>query len=1465
MAAEIPEAIPVPRAVTDGQDDEVDEEALFQQLVHLRDSKPEALEELYKRVFGHRRRKSFTGKPAESPWAGSGAVDGLLGNAEEYAVWERQESALEPSGTGEFGVLPLKRSPSGVKIDIRKMKQLREEQMEHKWNIQPVAVAFEGLKVFKTQKDDVMPSVSRALTAPCRGCCAQKGGSVQHLGHGSGVSGYVKPGEMLLVLGPPSSGCSTLLKTLAGQTQGSTVEATRLMYNGHRTIGEAGGRAIYLSEDDLHNAPLSVEKTFQFAAEMGTPDEYRTPDMTRDKLNKMVVQLVLHLLSLDHVKSTVVGNDLLRGVSGGEKKRVSIGEVVLMRSSLICLDGWSRGLDSAATLRICRHLRTLANLFKFSIVVSMYQVGPEMLAAGKGFDNVLILSKGRQLFFGPTAQAERYFKKQGIERPPRRTLPDFLSTVVDAAVQQSTTGFTRAMSADDPVALANEERFCDNIANRWTESSELDKVRQDLRGTGGVDVLPGSHLQGVSYARIERNDDFVARPEPTSISNQIKMLLWREWELTMAFKKQYIHARFGRFVFLSLLQGLAFLNLDNSTSGAYSRMGCIYNTMLNLGLGSFAAMPDIVQQRNILYKQKEYAMIRPWAWYLAKFIFDIPFTIIETIIFGGILYYMVGFNGSAGHFFTWLCLLWAVDISSAAMIRLFSSLAPDLEMAQALSAGVLIIFVFFCGFMLPRDSIPVYYKWCYYMSPFSYGLHGLLVNEYYGLKLECDDPVVIAGQSICTLEPTGDEYIKNKLDIDGDKAWIWYDFMILMGFTVLFVFLTCVALTKLTFAPSGSSLRFKQGVRHSTATSAPADQEVQEVHVPLVRRSQAVVKTQLRWDKVTYSVVDNENPSGDRKVLLHEISGFANPGEMTALMGPSGAGKTTLMDVLALRKDMSNVQGSIQINGKELSPDMVRTIGYVEQQDMHEPRTTVREALVFSAKLRLADGDPVAKADEVIALLGLEDVQHAMIGNPAMGGLSLEARKRVTIGVELVAEPRVLFMDEPTSGLDTAGALAVLRCARAVADSGRTVVMTIHQPSTELFEMFDALCLLQKGGRTAYFGRLHAKDESAGSAAMLSYFGRNAPGEDRRYAYDDTQNPADFMLNVLGYAREHWTDIWPLTQEAQSVVKVLEVESDADAIEPPAPAPCLRQTTELLARTARVFWRTPNYNVTRNIFALFTGLLLGSSYWNLGNTQKDLHNYVTVIYFSVILGVINVMNALPTVILGRPVFYREVASGTYTQGVYSFAMAVVETPFFAMSAALFVCSCFWMCDLSHDSAVFWYYAFMYFLFVAFTVYYGQLMGAAAPSIMVAQMAIPVTMGLWLLFNGFLIREDDIPDYFKIFNIVNPYTYFLRSMVSNVLNDKVFTCSDDEGIPVPLNESLSWSCNPDVLNNSHVMHYDYAQKACLFCPIVSGNEFLSFYGWHHSDIWADLARMAAFVASARIGCTLLLIFKRHIQR
>ncbi|GAB9477904.1 hypothetical protein Gpo141_00015092, partial [Globisporangium polare] len=206
--------------------------------------------------------------------------------------------------------------------------------------------------------------------------------------------------------------------------------------------------------------------------------------------------------------------------------------------------------------------------------------------------------------------------------------------------------------------------------------------------------------------------------------------------------------------------------------------------------------------------------------------------------------------------------------------------------------------------------------------------------------------------------------------------------------------------------------------------------------------------------------------------LLKGISGYALPGTITALMGSSGAGKTTLMDVIAGRKTGGKVQGQISLNGFEANDLAIRrSTGYCEQMDIHSNASTIREALTFSAFLRqdssVSASDKFETVNECLDLLDMHDIADEIIR-----GRSVEQMKRLTIGVELAAQPSVLFLDEPTSGLDARSAKLVMDGVRKVANTGRTVVCTIHQPSSEVFFLFDSLLLLKRGGETVFFGDL---------------------------------------------------------------------------------------------------------------------------------------------------------------------------------------------------------------------------------------------------------------------------------------------------------------------------------------------------------------------------------------------------------
>ncbi|KAH7666081.1 P-loop containing nucleoside triphosphate hydrolase protein [Dioscorea alata] len=223
----------------------------------------------------------------------------------------------------------------------------------------------------------------------------------------------------------------------------------------------------------------------------------------------------------------------------------------------------------------------------------------------------------------------------------------------------------------------------------------------------------------------------------------------------------------------------------------------------------------------------------------------------------------------------------------------------------------------------------------------------------------------------------------------------------------------------------------------------------------------------ITFDEVRYSVdmpeeMKAEGIVEDRLELLKGVSGSFRPGVLTALMGVSGAGKTTLMDVLAGRKTGGYIEGNITVSSYPKKQEMFAGIsGYCEQNDIHSPFVSAYESLVYSAWLRLpAEVDSKTRKmfiGELMELVELTPLKEALVRLPGVNGLSTEQRKRLTIAVELVANPSIIFMDEPTSGLDARAAAIVMRTVRNTVDTGRTVICTIHQPSIGIFGAFDEL------------------------------------------------------------------------------------------------------------------------------------------------------------------------------------------------------------------------------------------------------------------------------------------------------------------------------------------------------------------------------------------------------------------------
>ncbi|TDL14894.1 P-loop containing nucleoside triphosphate hydrolase protein [Rickenella mellea] len=276
---------------------------------------------------------------------------------------------------------------------------------------------------------------------------------------------------------------------------------------------------------------------------------------------------------------------------------------------------------------------------------------------------------------------------------------------------------------------------------------------------------------------------------------------------------------------------------------------------------------------------------------------------------------------------------------------------------------------------------------------------------------------------------------------------------------------------------------------------------------PIKPNSVAAIQRQVatfHWEDVVYDIKIKGKP----RRLLDHVDGWVKPGTLTALMGASGAGKTTLLDTLANRVTVGVVSGKMLIDGHERDSSFQRNTGYAQQQDLHLPTSTVREALMFSARLRqsrtIPDSEKAAYVEEVIHLLEMEKYADAVVGVTGEG-LNVEQRKRLTIGVELVAKPGLLlFLDEPTSGLDSQTAWSICTLLRKLANNGQAILCTIHQPSAILFQSFDRLLLLQHGGQTVYYG-----DIGENSSTLINYF--ESQGAE---TCPPKANPAEWMLKI---------------------------------------------------------------------------------------------------------------------------------------------------------------------------------------------------------------------------------------------------------------------------------------------------------------------------------------------------------------
>ncbi|CDH14452.1 probable Pleiotropic ABC efflux transporter of multiple drugs [Zygosaccharomyces bailii ISA1307] len=1319
------------------------------------------------------------------------------------------------------------------------------------------------------------------------------------------MDGLINPGELLVVLGRPGSGCTTLLKSICSNTHGFHLSKdTQVSYGGLTPMDikkHFRGEVVYNAEADIHLPHLTVWQTLITVARLKTPSN-RVPGVDRETWANHMADVAMATYGLSHTRNTRVGSELVRGVSGGERKRVSIAEVMICGSKFQCWDNATRGLDSATALEFVRALKTQASLLDCASAVAIYQCSQEAFDL---FDKVCVLYDGYQIYFGPAEQGKKYFEDMGYHCPARQTTADFLTAVTSPA--------ERIIRDDYKENGVYVPQTAQEMSEYWTKSTNynelINKIENEISGDkqANVSSIKAAHI--AKQAKRARSSS----PYTASYFQQVKYLLIRDWwRLVNSFNITFFQI-FGNATMAFILGSMFYkIMKKDSTATFYSRGAAMFFAVLFNSFTSMLEIFSLFEARPITEKHRTYSLYHPSADAFASALSEVPPRILISVVFNIVFYFLVHFRRDGGRFFFYYMMSLVGSFTMSHLFRTVGSLVNTLSEAMIPAAIILLALSMYTGFAIPETKMLGWSKWIWYINPLSYIFESLMLNEFHDRKFPCAQ-FIPSGPGYANVQGTekvcaavgaisgkdyvlGDDFLK--LSYNYENVHKWRGFGVGMAYVIFFFFVYLFLVEfnegakqkgEILVFPHSAIRKMKKQNKLNTGRNDDEEKYASEENVKIsdkkmledseesssngtgevgLSKSQAI----FHWRNLCYDVQVKK----ETRRILNGVDGWVKPGTLTALMGASGAGKTTLLDCLAERVTMGVITGDVFVNGEPRDTSFPRSIGYCQQQDLHLTTATVRESLRFSAYLRQPSSVSKEEKDDyveqVIDILEMSAYADAVVG-VAGEGLNVEQRKRLTIGVELVARPKLLlFLDEPTSGLDSQTAWSVCQLMKKLAKHGQAILCTIHQPSAILMQEFDRLLFMQRGGKTVYFGEL-----GEGCKTMIDYFEKYGA-----HKCPSDANPAEWMLEVVGaapgsHANQDYYEVWKNSTEYVAVQEELdrmERELPSLNVDQPEGERQMAYATDVSyqcylvsKRLFEQYWRTPSYLWAKMFLTIVNQLFIGFTFFKADRSMQGLQNQMlSVFMFCVIFNPI-LQQYLPSFVKQRDLYEaRERSSRTYSWKAFIFAQIVVEVPWniFAGTMAFFIyyypvgfySNASMAGQLHERGALFWLYSIAFYVYIGsmaiFAISFNELEANAAN---LASLLFTMTLS----FCGVMATPSAMPHFWIFMYRVSPLTYFISGVLATGLANVPITCSSYEYVVFapPRGQTCGQYMSSYIKSKGTGYLADSsATEKCEFCQFSKTNDYLKELSSSYSDRWRNYGIFICYIAFNYIAAVLL---------